>query len=81
MRLAYTAAETRATNVRVTIAYTGGMTAPTVNQRLTSAVDGHFAELGTFRIARELPVIVTVSNAGTDGFVSVDAVQAAAAAK
>jgi hypothetical protein len=79
VRLAYLAAPNRATNVPVTIAHAGGSTVRRVNQRLVPPVDGHFADLGTFRAGAELTLVVTIGNADTDGFVSVDAVQVVAA--
>ena len=78
VRLAYVAAENRATNVPVTVAWGGQVATRRVNQRQVPAIEGHFAELGRFSLAPASPVIVTVSNAGTDGFVSVDAVQVVA---
>ncbi|MBI5691963.1 MAG: FAD-dependent oxidoreductase [Verrucomicrobia bacterium] len=75
VRLAYVAAPNRATNVPVVIAHAGGRTERQVNQRLVPAIDGHFAELGTFPATPKAPVVVTIETSGTDGFVSVDAVQ------
>jgi hypothetical protein len=38
-------------------------------------VEGHFIELGVFDFIKDKPVQVIISNADTDGFVSIDAVQ------
>jgi hypothetical protein len=75
VRLAYLAASNRATNVPVTVEQGGSRWDRKVNQRLAPEVDGHFVELGRVRIQDRSPVVVTIGNAGTDGFVSVDAVQ------
>ena len=75
VRLAYSPAANRASNVPVAIEYAGGIQRITVNQKTQPTAGGHFVSLGTFTFAPSKPVIVSVSNAGTDGFVSVDAVQ------
>ena len=75
VRLAYTPAENRASNVPVSITHADGESSRRVNQRLVPAGEGFFHPLGTFRATREAPLQVIVGNADTDGFVSVDAVQ------
>jgi len=80
VRLAYTAAPNRATNVPVTVRSAAGATAVRVNQKQPPPLHGHFVSLGQFRFTTAEPAVVIVENTGTDGFVSVDAVQVLAAA-
>jgi hypothetical protein len=76
VRFAYSPAPNRASNVPLTIeAADGRKTSATVNERLTPPLERLFISLGTFEFAPAKPAVVTVTNAGTDGFVSVDAVQ------
>jgi hypothetical protein len=75
VRLAYCAAPNRASQVPVTIEYSGGTQRVTVNQKESLMLGGHFVSLGTFPFTSDKPSTITVSNADTDGFVSVDAVQ------
>jgi hypothetical protein len=75
VRLAYRSAENRASNVPVTIRHADGETSRRVNQKLAPPGEGFFLRLGVFRASRAVPLQVIVSNTGTDGFVSVDAVQ------
>lgn len=72
VRIAYTANPNRATNVPVTIATADGEKAVRLNQREEPAKDG-FQPVGLFRF--EKSATVTISNAGTDGHVIIDAVQ------
>jgi hypothetical protein len=73
VRLAYTPNPNRATNVPVTIEHAGGATTVKVDQRKAPDVEKAFASLGTHEFGTK--AVVEVSNAGTDGFVVVDAVQ------
>ncbi|MGB8168573.1 MAG: FAD-dependent oxidoreductase [Chthoniobacteraceae bacterium] len=75
VRVSYTPASNRATNVPVTIEHADGTAKATVNQRLAPTLDKFFVSLGVFRFSPEKPAVVTVSNEGTDGFVAADAVQ------
>jgi len=75
VRLAYTAAPNRASNVPVTIEHTGGSSKATVNQKLKPAIDSHFATMGVYLFEPKKEAVVTVANQGTDGYVAVDAVQ------
>ena len=75
VRLAYSASSNRATNVPVTVRDAEGNHAVKVNQKRKPPIDGLFAPLGVFRFAADRPAVVSVSNAGTDGHVIVDAVQ------
>lgn len=73
VRLAYVAAANRATNTPVTVHSVEGTTTIHVNQRLQPPIDGLFFSLGAFAWDAESRIMV--SNAGTDGYVVVDAVQ------
>ncbi|HYE59405.1 MAG TPA: FAD-dependent oxidoreductase, partial [Rhodothermales bacterium] len=73
VRLAYTADPNRATNVPVTIEHEGGRATATVDQRKSPDVEKVFVALGTHAFGAK--AVVEVSNAGTDGFVVVDALQ------
>lgn len=75
VRLAYTAAANRATNVPITVEFAGGSKQVTVNQKLPPSLAGHFVTLGNFPFSTDRPAVVTISNTATDGFVSIDAVQ------
>jgi hypothetical protein len=75
VRLAYVASTNRATNVPVTIQHADGSTETTVNERLPPPLDRLFAPLGTYRFTPDRPAVVIIRTAGTDGFVSIDAVQ------
>ena len=75
VRLAYPASSNRASNVPVTIEHAEGSKVITVNEKLTPVLDKHFTSLGHFPFTAAKPAVVAISNAGTDGFVAVDAVQ------
>lgn len=75
VRFAYTTAPNRATNVPVTVISADGEKTVTVNEKEVPAIDKAFVSLGTFRFVADQHGIVTVSTAGTDGYVVVDAVQ------
>jgi hypothetical protein len=79
VRLAYTANPNRAANVPVVVRHAGGEAKAAVNQQVPPPNDGMFLLLGRFRFEKE--AIVEVSNAGTQGYVIVDAVQLVPAAK
>ena len=63
----------RATNVPVTIQHAGGELKTSLNQRKTPAIDRTWQSLGRFRFDKE--AAISISNAGTDGYVVIDAVQ------
>ena len=65
----------RATNVPVTIHHAKGETKALVNQQLKTQADGPFHVVGTFEFTAGKEGWVEISNAGTNGFVIVDAVQ------
>jgi len=74
VRLAYTPNANRASNVPVEIRHAGGIESRKVNQKQEPPIESSFVSLGIY----EFPVegaAVTVSNAGVDGFVVIDAVQ------
>lgn len=73
VRIAYPPNANRASNAAVTITHAGGTKAVTVNQRTRGAEP--FASLGTFDFAAGTAATVTVTNAGADGYVVIDAVQ------
>ena len=75
VRLSYASAANRASNVPVAILHAEGIATVTVNQRLAPPIDKLFISVGTFNFQAEKPVVVTISNAGTNGYVGADAVQ------
>ncbi|MCL4191035.1 MAG: hypothetical protein KJZ87_04770 [Thermoguttaceae bacterium] len=75
VRLLYVAHPNRASQVQVTVAHADGEQKVTVNQREPVLVGGVPRALGVFTLAPDKPSVVTVSNAGAEGFVVVDAVQ------
>lgn len=70
---AYTANSNRASNVPVTVKHKDGETKVTVNQKKAGDVADIGISLGTFDFGSEAEVAVT--NAGTDGYVTLDGVQ------
>ncbi len=75
IRLAYTPNGNRATNAKVTIEVAGHATQVAVNQRRTPPIDKAFVSLGQFDLPAGKSCRVTISNAGADGHVIVDAIQ------
>jgi hypothetical protein len=75
VRLSYAPNPNRATNVPVTVTHAGGTTTIRVNQRLTPPADKAWVSLGVFAFAKGKGAEVTVTNAGVDGYVIVDAAQ------
>ncbi|MFZ9839000.1 MAG: DUF1553 domain-containing protein [Opitutaceae bacterium] len=75
VRLAYTAAANRASNVPVTILHADGEATVTVNQRVTPPGGERLLSLGQFRFEQDGQGYVLISNEGTDGHVIVDALQ------
>jgi hypothetical protein len=74
VRLVYASNKNRASNVPVTVRHVGGEARVTVDQREPGKIDGIAVSLGEFEFAAG-PAEVRVSNAGTDGYVIIDAVQ------
>ncbi|MDF1658389.1 MAG: FAD-dependent oxidoreductase [Verrucomicrobiales bacterium] len=64
----------RASNLKVTVSHAGGETEVVVNQKETPAKDP-FHTLGSFEFQAGAVATVTVTNAGTDGYTVIDAVQ------
>lgn len=75
VRLAYTAAGNRATNVPVTVFSADGEKTLTVNERDEPPLEGRFVSLGQFHFELNGQGFVIVANTGTDGHVIADAVQ------
>jgi hypothetical protein len=74
VRVSYTPNPNRATNVPVTIEHAGGTATVKVNQRLNPTFDKLFVAVGTYEFTGS-KAVVEISNADTDGYVIVDAVQ------
>jgi hypothetical protein len=74
VRLAYSPNPNRATNVPITVEHAGGSTEVKVNQKQSPAIEKMFTSLGQFELSPEKPLVVSVSNANTDGHVIVDAI-------
>jgi hypothetical protein len=75
VRVSYTPAPNRATNVPVAIEHADGTAHITMNQRLAPKFGKFFVSLGRFRFTADKPAVVTISNGGTNGYVVADAVQ------
>jgi cytochrome c553 len=75
VRLAYAHGESRAVKIPVTILHADGETMVEVNQRETPPIDARFVSLGQFRFEAGNQGFVLVSNDGTTGHVTADAVQ------
>jgi len=77
LRIAYSAHPNRATNATVIVHHAQGDETLSINQRKRPPIDGLFQSLGTFELDRE-HATVEITNAGADGHVIADAVQAIA---
>lgn len=75
VRLAYTPNPNRATNVPVRVTHAAGVAELTVDQRKTPEIDRLLHPLGRFMLRQNAPVVIEISNAGTNGHVIVDGVQ------
>ncbi len=75
VRLAYIPADNRDTSVPVHILHLDGEKTVHVNMKETPPIDGRFVSLGTYRFNKNGQWYVMVSNEGTKGHISVDAVQ------
>jgi len=75
VRFAYQHGTTRATNVPVTVFHADGETTIHVNQREAPVLDGRFVSLGQFLFEGNGFGYALVSNEGTRGHVTADAVQ------
>lgn len=75
VRIAYPHNANRATNVPVVIRHADGETRLTLNQRRKPSSEDLFEPVGEFRFEAGRRGHVEISNAGTDGYVVIDAVQ------
>jgi hypothetical protein len=75
VRLAYAAFNNRATNTPVTIRTSRGEKTVIVNQRLAAEIGELFHSLGRFDLDAGNATSIVISNASTDGYVIVDALQ------
>jgi len=75
VRISYSAHANRASNVPVIIRHADGESTVKVNQRRPGRAGPGMESLGTWRFTKEQPATVTISNAGTDGYVIADVVQ------
>ncbi|HVE40366.1 MAG TPA: DUF1553 domain-containing protein [Planctomycetota bacterium] len=73
VRFAYSPGSNRATNVPVTILSAAGEKVITVNEQENPAIDGRFVSLGQYRFENNQGYVL-VSNEGTKGHVTADAV-------
>ncbi|MCX6956643.1 MAG: FAD-dependent oxidoreductase, partial [Verrucomicrobia bacterium] len=73
--IAYPVNANRASNIPVTIRHAGGETKVTLDEKKKPAVDGLLQPVGTFIFKKGRDSYVEISNAGTDGYVVIDAVQ------
>ncbi len=73
VRISWPANPNRANNVPVTVTHANGTAMLTVDQKMQPKLDGAFHSLGTFTFSDQ--AVVTISNAGTNGYVLVDALQ------
>lgn len=75
VRLSHIASSNRATSVPVSVGHADGTSEARVNQREPAPIDGLFVSVGVHRFEVGRPAVVTIRNAGTDGYVAADAVQ------
>jgi hypothetical protein len=75
VRLAYVHAPNRASNIPVTVFHADGETTVHVNQQEPPVIEGRFVSLGQFRFEANGFGYALVSNDGTQGYVTADAVQ------
>lgn len=64
----------RSTTTPVTIRHADGETAVTIDQTKTPPIDKLFQSVGVYEFRADEKASVTISNAGTDGYVVIDAV-------
>lgn len=75
LRMAYSPHSTRATKVPVTLQSGGRKTEISVDQTQPLEGGGAFRSIGSVQLDGDGETVITVSNAGTDGFVILDALQ------
>ncbi|MCS6866116.1 MAG: DUF1553 domain-containing protein [Gemmataceae bacterium] len=74
VRLAYSSGNSRADNVGIVVASADGETEVTVNMKKAPPIDGRYVSLGEYRFEKNGLAYVLISNAGTTGHVTADAV-------
>lgn len=75
VRVGYSAHSNRASNVPVTVEHAAGKTTVKINQRKRAPIDKLFKTVGAFEFKAGKQYTVEISNAHTDGYVILDAVQ------
>ena len=75
VRFSYVPGNNRSNRTPATIYFDGGKEEIQINQRETPPIDGRFISLGTYPFSADADASVVIANAGTNGHVSVDAVQ------
>lgn len=75
IRMAYSAHETRATKVPVSISSGKHEAKLTVDQTIALPSGNSFRKVGEIELAADVETVITVTNSGTDGFVILDAIQ------
>lgn len=75
VRVLYTAHANRSTKTPITVLAANGEQSATLDQRSPGEVNGVPVSAGVFNFAADRDAVVTISNAGADGYVVVDAVQ------
>jgi hypothetical protein len=75
VRLAYSHLGSRANNVRITVFHADGEDNVFVDETEAPPIDGRFVSLGKFRFEKDGAGYVLISNEGTTGYVTVDALQ------
>jgi hypothetical protein len=75
VRVSYTSAANRASNVPVTVTHADGEDTVRIDQRSAPPAEDPFVTIGTFSFTPAQAATVVIANDATDGFVSADAVQ------
>ncbi len=73
IRLAFAGSGNRAAKIPVTVEHASGKARLHVDQSKPAKIDGRWEPLGTFDFSEDQPAVVTISNAGTTGYVLADA--------
>lgn len=74
VRVAYTASPSRDYKVPIQILHADGEEELTIDQSTTPSIDARFVSLGTFRFEKDGAGFILVSNDGTSGHVTLDAI-------
>ncbi len=74
VRVSYPPNNNRASNIKVVVSHADGESTVVLNQKKAGS-DDLFHDLGAFTFDADSKASVTISNAGTDGYVVIDAVQ------